>query len=156
MKRCPRCAETKPLTEFHKNPSRKDGVSSVCKPCRRLYDHERYERLQQRLIAYRPQRSERGRRAWLRGLKERKPCTDCGRVYPYQVMQWDHRPGFEKVGDLSEAFWGRSRDEVLAEIAKCDLVCANCHAIRTFARMSLKWLGDRIVTYEFAVMRWIV
>lgn len=67
-------------------------------------------------------------------------------------MQWDHRPGFDKLGDISEDFWGRTRDEVLAEIAKCDLVCANCHAIRTFARSgsALRWLRDGFVAYDMA------
>jgi hypothetical protein len=66
-------------------------------------------------------------------------------------MQWDHRPGFEKLGDISVDFWGKSRDEVLAEIAKCDLVCAKCHAIRTFERSgwALRWLKDDATIYDF-------
>jgi hypothetical protein len=65
-------------------------------------------------------------------------------------MQWDHRPGFEKIGDISGDFWGRSREEVLAEIAKCDLVCTNCHAIRTFARSEWgrKWLKEEAAFYD--------
>jgi len=65
-------------------------------------------------------------------------------------MQWDHKPGFEKLGDISADFWGRSRDDVLAEIAKCDLVCTNCHAIRTFSRAPWgpKWLKEDEVTYD--------
>lgn len=100
----------------------------------------------------RPQHSERGRTAWLRSLKEGKPCSDCGGLFPYQVMQWDHRPGFKKLGEISVDFWGRTRDEVLAEIAKCDLVCANCHAVRTFARngCALRSLRDELITYDVA------
>jgi len=49
-------------------------------------------------------------------------------------MQWDHLPGFDKLGDVSAICWGRPREEVLAEVAKCELVCANCHNMRTFAR----------------------
>ncbi len=49
-------------------------------------------------------------------------------------MQWDHLPQFEKVGDISEAFWGHTDEEVRREIAKCELVCTNCHTIRTFRR----------------------
>ena len=49
-------------------------------------------------------------------------------------MQWDHLPQFKKVGDISEAFRGRTEQEVLIEIAKCELVCTNCHTIRTFRR----------------------
>ena len=64
-------------------------------------------------------------------------------------MQWDHKPGFEKLGDVSD-FWGRSRSEVLAEIAKCDLVCANCHAVRTFDRSPWghKWLKEEAPSYD--------
>ena len=89
------------------------------------------------------------------GLKAGKPCTDCGRVNPYQVMQWDHLPGYEKLGDISQAFWGRTREEVLAEIAKCDLVCANCHAIRTFSRngWATRWTREDPALYDAAWVR---
>ncbi|HEY6957265.1 MAG TPA: hypothetical protein VI814_00395 [Candidatus Limnocylindria bacterium] len=150
MKRCPKCGEVKPLNEFSKHRGRRDGVQSMCRPCRRIYDRERYERIHGRTIPYRPNRSEPGRSAWLRGLKEGRACADCGTVYPPQVMQWDHKPGFEKVGDVSQAFWGRTREEVVAEIAKCDLVCANCHAIRTFTRSEWgqKWLRESALMYD--------
>jgi len=49
-------------------------------------------------------------------------------------MQWDHLPGFEKVGDISGSWACRTQEEILSEIAKCELVCTNCHAIRTFRR----------------------
>ena len=74
------------------------------------------------------------RGAWLRSLKTGRPCTDCGHVFDPQVMQWDHLPGFEKVGDISGSWVGRTEKEILNEIAKCELVCTNCHAIRTFRR----------------------
>jgi len=59
-------------------------------------------------------------------------------------MQWDHRPGAEKIGNISADFWGRTRDEVLDEIAKCELVCTNCHAIRTFDRngWATRWIQE--------------
>jgi hypothetical protein len=65
-------------------------------------------------------------------------------------MQWDHRPGFEKLGDISADFWGRSREDVLAEIAKCDLVCANCHTIRTFNRSGWAtwWVQEGQALYD--------
>jgi len=59
---------------------------------------------------------------------------DCGRVFPPQVMQWDHLPGAQKLGDISTGLRRRSRTQILEEIAKCELVCANCHTIRTFER----------------------
>jgi len=46
-----------------------------------------------------------------------------------------YRAARDKLGDVSAVCWRRPREEVLAEIAKCELVCANCHAIRTYRRL---------------------
>lgn len=78
------------------------------------------------------------RRAALHALK-RQPCTDCGECYPYYVMQFDHVRG-EKlfpVGLVTAQPGKFAWQTILDEIAKCDLVCANCHAIRTHARTLL-------------------
>lgn len=48
-------------------------------------------------------------------------------------MQWDHLPGAVKLGDVS-TLRGRSKQKILDEIAKCELVCSNCHVLRTFRR----------------------
>jgi hypothetical protein len=47
-------------------------------------------------------------------------------------MQWDHLPEFEKKAALGTLVRHGSRRQVLEEIAKCELVCANCHAVRSF------------------------
>jgi hypothetical protein len=133
LKRCPRCGQTKPRSEFHAAKRRADGVQSVCKACRSEIDHARYERKQGRTVP-RQKLSDRGRTAWMLSLKAGRPCSDCGGTYPRQVMQWDHLPGFEKLGDISTSSRGKPREAVLEEIAKCELVCANCHALRTFRR----------------------
>ena len=152
LKLCPRCGEVKPLSEFSKNARRPDGVHSICKSCRRIYDHERYERIHGREIAYVPLRSERGRRKWLRSLKEGKPCVDCGKVFAPEVMQWDHRIGTEKLFEISAGFAQWTREAVLDEIAKCDLVCTNCHIVRTFTRAEWghKWLSETAAEYRVA------
>ena len=115
-------------------------VQTYCKPCRAVIDHDRYQRVLGTRV---PSRAwERGRAEWLLSLKSGRPCTDCGRIFPPQVMQWDHLPGVPKLGDISNGLNSRSRDEILDEIAKCELVCTNCHAIRTFQRAGWgKWAG---------------
>lgn len=70
----------------------------------------------------------------VRRFKESNPCTDCGNLYPYYVMDFDHRPGTEKV-DHPSRITRRGRKATMVEIEKCDLVCANCHRIRTHARL---------------------
>ena len=73
-------------------------------------------------------------RAWMATLKEGVPCTDCRALFAVYVMHWDHLPGFEKVGCISELVGSRGRELILAELKKCELVCANCHVLRTIGR----------------------
>lgn len=70
-------------------------------------------------------------------LKSKTPCADCGQIYPACCMDFDHLPGHQKVGGVAEMLWKRiSEKELREEIAKCELVCANCHRIRTHHRAS--------------------
>lgn len=71
-------------------------------------------------------------RAFLRTLKD-KPCMDCGVKYPYYVMQFDHNGADAKLNNVSY-FVGYSREHIAKEAAKCDVVCGNCHAERTYKR----------------------
>jgi hypothetical protein len=70
-------------------------------------------------------------------VKERKvgiPCADCSKTYPWYVMDYDHVRG-EKKFNLSIAGSKMfSLEKIDAEIDKCDVVCSNCHRIRTFER----------------------
>lgn len=62
------------------------------------------------------------------------PCADCKIQYPPYVMDFDHVRG-TKLFNISVAFANRYPiDKTLAEIAKCDVVCSNCHRIRTHQR----------------------
>lgn len=57
-------------------------------------------------------------------------CTDCRVKYHPWAMEFDHVRG-EKKFDISKCCPRKDLDE---ELAKCDLVCANCHRIRTHTR----------------------
>lgn len=72
-------------------------------------------------------------RAELRRLKDR-PCMDCEESYPWYVMQFDHREGTtaERKGRLASKVC--SLRALRLEVARCDIICANCHAIRTHNR----------------------
>ena len=65
-----------------------------------------------------------------------KPCADCQVRYPYYVMQFDHIAGRgPKLFDLGKAV-SKSPALLIKEIDKCEVVCANCHAARTYFRRS--------------------
>lgn len=71
------------------------------------------------------------RRSIVRKAKS-APCMDCKRTYPYYIMDFDHRPGETKLFAIGEG--NKSTPKVIAEIAKCDVICANCHRERTHLR----------------------
>lgn len=75
-------------------------------------------------------------RDYLAWVKTDVPCLDCKVVYPPYVMQFDHIADDKDRAVAALAQAGASLDRLKAEIAKCELVCANCHALRTHQRRS--------------------
>jgi hypothetical protein len=69
-------------------------------------------------------------------LKE-QPCMDCGQCYHFAAMDFDHRGEDEKKGSITDMMRNMrvTLKRLVEEIAKCDLVCANCHRVRTYNRM---------------------
>ncbi len=130
MKKCPKCLKKKHLSEFSKKLG---GLQSECKECHRGYVNTHYEANKQ----YYKDKAERRKRKtleWIKGQRE-KPCTDCGGGFPPWVMQFDHLPGQTKLFNVGDrAARSYSLDKLRREIAKCELVCANCHINRTYQR----------------------
>lgn len=114
--RCQTCKMDLPPADFYKDTSKKWGIGNRCKPCEK-------QRMENRT---------QGKKKFIRQAKD-KPCTDCHVKYPYYVMDFDHRPGEDKLFGL-DRYALFNLEKVLEEIAKCDVVCANCHRIRTNER----------------------
>lgn len=67
------------------------------------------------------------------------PCMDCENSYPPECMDFDHRDPEQKIAGVGHVMACRlAWTRIEAEIAKCDLVCANCHRIRTKKRLQEK------------------
>jgi len=71
---------------------------------------------------------------FIRSLKNGKSCVDCQEQHPYWRLYFDHRENKSINISLisSRKHWCDKR--ILQEIAKCDLVCANCHRLRTISK----------------------
>lgn len=95
----------------------------------RRWSSDHYRRNKRKYIAKAGQSGIKNRDR-VRMLKESTPCSDCGRMYPYYVMQYDHRDPNEKKFDIGCGYRNHGWSDIEAEIKKCDCVCANCHAIR--------------------------
>jgi hypothetical protein len=81
-------------------------------------------------------RYEGKNRALILAAKD-KPCADCGGRWHPLVMEFDHLPGTQKVANLGDLHVRKcGRELILAEIAKCEVVCPTCHRIRTLRRLA--------------------
>lgn len=63
MKKCPKCLDDKPVSEFHKNAAKKDGLSVYCRPCNNRAEKERYKK--------NPEQHKKNAIAWYEKNKER-------------------------------------------------------------------------------------
>lgn len=125
---CASCTKWKPSAEF---PRSRTDQFSYCRECRRAYDRRYYAERGKSARLARRRLAIDAARLWMVGLKSGIPCADCAQSFPTYVMHWDHLPGFEKVDDISSMVSSRTRLVVLEELKKCQLVCANCHVLRT-------------------------
>lgn len=129
--------------KFQKHLTDMDSVPYKDPEDQKRYMRQHYEANKELYLARAVECNRRRRvksRDFVRAAKA-KPCTDCGAVYPYYVMQFDHLDPSTKLFNIG-TYVGQnySIPEIAAEIEKCELVCANCHAERTHQRRS----GDRI------------
>ena len=108
----------------------------ICKDCfrsrgRKYYQNTREHQLQ--LVKIRVGKYKELRRIALAKIKN-VPCSDCKKLFPPWVLDFDHRNRNLKSGDIGHMFingmW--NIDMLEKEMVKCDLVCANCHRMRTY------------------------
>ncbi len=80
------------------------------------------------------QKYQRRMKALLRRYKTLKGCADCGYREHHAALEFDHLPGYDKSGTRMARGSGISRKRIKAELQKCEVVCRNCHGIRTWER----------------------
>lgn len=126
-KQCGRCGEKKALHAFHKNAARRDGLTLFCRECRALYSKTPSARAlaRARNVGRYQQATD-----YVRKIKS-QPCMDCGGSFPYYVMDFDHRDPAKKTMSIADWMTSGVSARLLAELAQCDVVCSNCHRIRT-------------------------
>jgi hypothetical protein len=134
LRKCGRCGELKPIGDFAWRRKRKQQRDNMCGQCRSAYGREHYQANRQHYIdseARRKRARAEHRTRWLVQFFRDNPCTDCGETDPV-VLEFDHLR--DKKFEVGNQFASRNWKEILDEIAKCEVVCANCHRRRTAAR----------------------
>lgn len=113
---CIICKETKSLIEFHKDKANHTGYGSRCKGCNVGQRMTRRKVLQDYLLE----------------LLHKNPCKDCGEK-DVSVLEFDHIG--DKKHEVAQILRNvLSLDILKEEVAKCEIICANCHRKRTYKR----------------------
>jgi hypothetical protein len=131
MKECHKCYEVKPLDEFNRSRARADGHAATCRKCMKVYRKIHYDNNSKKIVSDVITRRN-GIRAEVWEYKATNPCVDCGESNPI-VLDFDHLGDKEFSISLGVAR-GLGMKRIMEEIAKCDVLCANCHRKRTFKR----------------------
>lgn len=128
MKKCSRCEQTKPLDDFNNRAKSKDGKQSWCRECQREKGKDRDNKAGSRKYITQQERLNKNRQ-WLFDYLQTHPCVDCGESDPI-VLEFDHQD--DKVESVSIMVQrGFGLEKIKAEIAKCEVRCANCHRRKT-------------------------
>ena len=134
MRSCSRCKAEKPDEEFAWRRRELGQRDTYCRPCRAEYKQEHYKANKQRYIDAAARRKKillEERFLFLMAYFREHPSADCGETDPI-VLEFDHLRD-KKIG-IATGIRNRNWNDVLDEIAKCDVVCANCHRRRTAKR----------------------
>ena len=103
-----------------------------CDECRKANaDYARFARGDKQRKYARERAAER--RLLVDAYKLSAGCMDCGHAGPAVSLDLDHRPGEAKIRAVSQML-SSSLSTIEAELEKCDVVCANCHRVRTHSR----------------------
>lgn len=134
-KTCNKCKTQKPVTEFGKLTKSKDGLNPTCILCMRDYHNDLYHSSSKRQKDIRKNNTKHISKSkeFKKNYLQSHPCLDCGEEN-IVVLDFDHVCG-EKIFDISSGVLkGFSIKRIAEEITKCEVVCANCHRIRTHNR----------------------
>src|SRR3954452_14854817 len=128
LRRCGRCGHHLPIECFNRHG---DGLQWWCRSCFAAYFRERGDTHRRQSHAAKLARA-RALRAQVLDHLRRHPCVDCGEADPV-VLEFDHLD--EKLASIAELVSRTaSMTAVDAEMALCEVVCANCHRRRTAIR----------------------
>lgn len=140
-KYCGKCKRKLPLEKFSRDKSKKDGLNHTCKDCYGVYIRQHYKKNKQYYINNaRVNRKKRKNklRTIIRNIKSVSKCKICGQEH-IATLDFHHRDETYKQFSLSTSLIYRySEQQILKEISKCDILCANCHRILHYEKGNSK------------------
>ena len=132
---CSGCKKRKPLIDFAKNKSKKDGKQNYCKACCKIVKRHQYQKHKKTFLKQTQKARLRNRQFVFDYLKTHS-CVDCPELDPV-VLTFDHVRGKKRFNLAKAKSQGFAIETLMKEIAKCDVRCCNCHARKTAKQF--KW-----------------
>ena len=137
-KKCTGCGVKKTETEFFWRSKAKGIRQARCKDCYRAWRAENYaDHYERYRDEYKVRAKKRNARVRTENMQKSvaylktHPCVSCGES-DFVVLDFDHRDQSKKTASVSRMRQDvYSWERIKAEIAKCDVLCANCHRRRT-------------------------
>lgn len=126
MKKCIKCKIEKPLVDYNKRNTTKDGVDTRCREC---VNKRRRDNIRQNPnhIAY--TKKHRKIRSDYVSLKKQSGCVRCGYSKCEKALTFHHIDQTTKIDTIANLVSRLAKLEVIEEeIQKCILLCFNCHA----------------------------
>lgn len=136
-KKCSICRATKSVDSFNKKRRNKDGLQAHCRECShvRFAVYYKANKIYHRVeVQKHKERALNKYRQYVMDYFATHPCVDCGETDPL-VLEFDHVRGRKHMAVTKMMRSGYGKDRFLAEIAKCDVRCANCHRRVTYKRL---------------------
>lgn len=132
LRRCGHCFMGKSDSFFSWKNEERGLMHSVCKECHTAYRREHYLANRSKYIA-KAKKWNGGQKLVLRDLILKHlmahPCVDCGEGDPI-VLDFDHKADkWKSVAEMLKNCYSISN--IVAEIGKCEVRCANCHRRKT-------------------------
>jgi hypothetical protein len=126
---CSTCKIEKPIEEFVKNKYKSSGFSWYCKLCKSAIDKEYYKThiKRQEQTKIRRDKVRKFNKTIIKSYLQFHNCVMCNNT-DIRVLEFHHRNPKEKEYCISMMLTHNS-DNLLRELNKCDIVCANCHRI---------------------------
>lgn len=132
---CMKCGERKPTDAFY--PSSLTNRRPLwCKSCRREYNKDRVKEDPNYFLKYTTKRRKAGYER-VAALKSAMGCNRCGYNEHHCALDFHHRDPSQKKFNIPWG-WVLKWSKLLEEIAKCDLLCSNCHRIHHFEERAAK------------------
>ncbi len=122
MRTCSSCKISKPLTEYNDTLTKKQ---SLCRECNKAYQKAHYIQNKPTYISNKKAR-EKANHDWLKEYKSTLQCSRCPENNPV-CLDFHHRDPETKLFGIGNDHYKVSLKKLQEEIAKCDVLCANCH-----------------------------